>query len=134
VPIPTAPKLREILRLEAERTLGNDWVVRHENHFYQVEAHNQRYPPAESKVTVCEWEDGTLEIQYWGRKLIWHAITERPAKPEVVAKTPQRPGTPAAAHMPKHPWRRNYQGTQARGSLSPAAGARLPVPLASAPP
>ncbi len=34
--MPAASKLREIFRLEAERTLGNDWVDRHENHFYQV--------------------------------------------------------------------------------------------------
>ena len=37
-PMPSATKLREIFRMETERTLGNDWVVRHENHFYQVEA------------------------------------------------------------------------------------------------
>ena len=41
LPAPCTQQLREIFRLETERTLGNDCVVRHENHLYQVEAHSQ---------------------------------------------------------------------------------------------
>ena len=38
LPLPGARRLDEIFRLETERMMGNDWVVRHENRFYQVEA------------------------------------------------------------------------------------------------
>lgn len=131
--LPAATKLREIFRLETERTLGNDWVVRHENRFYQVEARSRNHAPAKSKVTVCEWEDGTKEIQYRGRKLSWHAIQERPGTPEVVVKKPHRQGTPTAAHMPNHPWRRSYQDMQARGSAG-RIKAQFSVASASAPP
>jgi hypothetical protein len=62
LPMPGAKRLREIFRLETERVLGNDWVVRHENRFYPVEGQSRSYAPAKSKVTVCEWEDGTREI------------------------------------------------------------------------
>src|SRR3977135_235076 len=34
LPAPGAQQLREILRLETERVLANDWVVRHENRLY----------------------------------------------------------------------------------------------------
>jgi hypothetical protein len=131
LPVPSVTKLREIFRMETERTLGNDWVVRHENHFYQVEARNHAL--AKSKVTVCEWEDGTVEIHYRGRKLTWHAIQERPAKPEGAAKKPYRPRTPAAAHLPNHPWRRSYQDMKALGSQG-EAGAQFSVASTSAPP
>ena len=43
--MPKAHKLREIFRLETERTLSNDWVVRHENRFYQVEAKSRNHAP-----------------------------------------------------------------------------------------
>ena len=132
LPMPSATKLREIFRLETERTLGNDWVVRHENRFYQVEAQSRNHAPAKSKVTVCEWEDGTVEIHYRGRKLSWHAVAERPAKPEVAAKKRHRPSTPAAAPMPNHPWRRSYQDMKALGSADSVA--RFSVASASAPP
>lgn len=132
LPMPSATKLREIFRLETGRTLGNDWVVRHENHFYQVEAQSRNHAPAKSKVTVCEWEDGTIEIHYQGRKLSWRLITERPAKLEVVASKPRRPVTPAAADMPNHPWRRSYQDRKPVGA--PAERDSFSVASASASP
>ena len=132
LPMPSATKLREIFRLETERTLGNDWVVRHDNHFYQVEAQNRNHAPAKSKVTVCEWEDGTIEIHYRGGKLSWTLLPERPAKPEVVTQNRSRPVTPAAP-LPNHPWRRSYQDMQALASPD-GAEARFSVASASAPP
>ena len=69
LPLPGAQRLREIFRLETERVLGNDWVVRHDNHFYQVENQSRNHAPAKGKVTVCEWQDGSMEIHYRGRKL-----------------------------------------------------------------
>ena len=132
--IPGAKRLREIFRLETERVLGNDWVVRHENRWYQVDGQSRNYAPAKSKVTVCEWEDGTKEIPYRGRKLTHHEIQERPGKPEVAPAKRRRPFTPAAAHMPNHPWRRSYQDMQARGSPQAGAGTPLSVGSPSAPP
>lgn len=111
LPMPGVRRRREIFRLETERVLGNDWVVRHENRFYQVEGQSHRHAPAKSTVVLCEYEDGALEIQYRGRKLQWHAIEVRPRKPEVLAQR-RKSHTPAAAHIPNHPWRRSYQDMQ----------------------
>jgi hypothetical protein len=127
LPMPQAQQRREIFRLETERSLGNDWVVRHENRFYQVEAQIRNHTPAKSKVTVCEWEDGTLEIHYRGRKLAHHEIVERPRKPEVVAGKPRRLVTRPA--KPDHPWRSGYQG---RHPAPAAAGSGARISMASA--
>jgi len=134
LPMPSAKQLREIFRLETERVLGNDWVVRHENRFYQVESQNRHYAPAKSKVTVCEWEDGTIEIHYRGRKLLYREIPQRPVKPETVVSKQRRQITPPAARMPNHPWRRSYQDMKALGSPAGRRGERIPVASASAVP
>jgi hypothetical protein len=133
LPTARANQLREIFRLETERRLGNDWVVRHDNRFYQVEGQSRNYAPAQSKVVVCAWEDGAMEIHYRGRKLSFHEIPERPQKSKPVKRS-RRPHTPAAAHMPDHPWRRSYRDMQVRGAPSRAAVGPISVASASAPP
>src|ERR1700680_5071563 len=72
LPAPTVRRQQEIFRLETERTLGNDWVIRHDNRFHQVEGSSRNYAPAKSRVTVCEWEAGRLELNYRGRKMSFH--------------------------------------------------------------
>jgi transposase len=114
LPAPGAKRRREIFRLETERVLGNDWVVRQENRLYQVERQSRHHAPSKSRVTVCEWEDGSVEIQYRGQKLKWHQIEPLPATPEVAKRKPRKPSTPPAAHMPDHPWRKRYQDMQPR--------------------
>ncbi len=69
LPGPGARALRAMLRLETERVLSNDWVVRHANCIYQVERQSQHHAPAKSKVMVCEWEDRSMEIQYRGAEV-----------------------------------------------------------------
>jgi hypothetical protein len=133
LPAPSARRLREIFRLETERVLGNDWVIRHDNRFYQVEGDSARYAPAKSKVLVCEWEDGSMEIHYRGRKLSCHEITERPGKP-AAAQSTRRPSTAPPAPPPNHPWRRGYQDMQALGSPRSAPGAAISLTSASASP
>jgi transposase len=133
LPMPGARQRREIFRLETERVLGNDWVVRHHNRFYQVERQSRVHAPAQSTVVVCEWEDGAVEIQYRGQKLQWHEIEERPGKPEVAAPKRRKQSTPAAAHMPNHPWRRSYQNMQPRPAIRAESGL-VSGASASAPP
>jgi transposase len=133
LPAPGARQRREIFRLETERVLGNDWVVRHDNRFYQVERRSRLHAPAQSAVLVCEWEDGSIEIQYRGQKLPWHEIEERPRKPEVVAQKRRRQSTPAATHMPNHPWRRSYQDMQPRPPIR-SSGELISRASTSAPP
>jgi transposase len=73
---PSAMELREVFRLESERVIGNDWVVRYDNRLFQVQAQSRRWAPAQGKVVVCQWQDGTIEIEYRGRKLPWKEILD----------------------------------------------------------
>lgn len=109
---PSKRALDEFFRIETERTLGNDWVVRHNNRFYQVKRESS-YAPVRSKVTICEWEDGRLEIRYRSKRLAYEEIAERPAKgaeSAVLAHGHHPPQPPAA----NHPWRQAYQQMRPR--------------------
>jgi hypothetical protein len=85
---PSAAQLREVFRLESERVLSNDWVVRYDNRLFQVQAQSRKYAPAQGKVVVCEWEDGTVEIEYRGRKLPWKEIFSAPPRSSGVPAGP----------------------------------------------
>jgi len=82
--VPSAAELRVVFRLETERVIGNDWVVRYDNRFFQVQAQSRKWAPAQGKVVVCEWQDGTVEIEYRGQKLPWKEILS--AGPRVSAE------------------------------------------------
>ena len=115
LPGPEAKKCREVFRLETERLLDNDWVVRHDNKFYQVERQSVVYAPAKSTVVVCEWEDGALEAHYRGQKLKWHEIEGRPAKAPKVDTKRRKQVAPPAATMENHPWRKGYRDIKPLG-------------------
>ena len=86
LPVPRGLALDDVFRLEFEHTLGRDWVVRHDNRFFQV--HRQsRYAPARSQVLVCESEDGRVTIEYRGQQLGFEEIA--PPRPPVSAVLPR---------------------------------------------
>jgi len=106
-----AAELEEVFHLETRRILGNDWVVRHENHYYQVLAQSRNYAPAKSQVTVCEWEDGRVQIRYRDREVRWQEIpgpvqSEPPRETKVVKLKPFKPKA-------DHPWRQGYMASGA---------------------
>jgi len=90
LPSPGARKLAKIFHLETDRVLSNDWVVQHDNRFYQVERQSQHHAPAKGKVRVCEEEAGNLEILYREQKLKWKEIAARPVSGKRVKATPAR--------------------------------------------
>jgi hypothetical protein len=108
-PAPRAVELEEVFHLESGRVIGNDWVVRHDNRYFQVQAQARHYAPAKGKVTVCEWEDGRLQICYRGRAVAWEEIPgpvpAEAARPREAQAKKQKPPTPKA----DHPWRQNYR-------------------------
>ena len=103
----------KVFRLESVRTISDDWVVRYENRFFQLEALSRRYAPAKGRVMVCEARDGRLMIEYRGRALRWQEIPS-PAKPR--GEQAMAPGTSGLVQAPPrakrkwvppadHPWR-----------------------------
>jgi hypothetical protein len=100
-----APKPQEldgVFCLETERSISNDWVVRYENRWFQLERSSD-YPPRQAKVTVCKWEDERIEVRYQGKARLHHEIAP-PRPPMVIAENkPPRPSRwkPTA----DHPWK-----------------------------
>ena len=95
---PSRAELDEVFRLESERVIGNDWVVRYENRFLQVKRQGRHYAPAKAKVVVCEWEDGRLEIHYRGQKVEWEEIVKQPQPRE--AEQPRTGGETLRGNAP----------------------------------
>lgn len=119
---PTARELEQVFCLESERSISNDWVVRYENRYLQLERSSD-YPPRKAKVTVCEWEDGRLEIRYQGKARAHREIAAPPRQP-VAVRLVDKPPRPSGWKPPSsHPWRsalrRGAAMMQATASASP---------------
>jgi hypothetical protein len=141
---PRAAELDRIFRLESERTISEDWVVRYDNRFFQLQPQSRHYAPAQGKVLVCEGRHGRMAIEYRGRALRWQEIPA-PARPGALAaggpSKPQRIAVSTAKRkwvpLANHPWReaaRRAVEKQARRASRRAAVAKpssLALPCAS---
>ncbi len=129
---PTARELHQIFRLETERTISNDWVIRHEGRYLQLQPGNRRYGPTKSKALVCEWEDETMEVYYRGERMAFTTI------PGPVQK-PCPPRAPAArvvvVRKPKkdHPWQRSYKNMKAWIPKTAIAGPLVGIRTSASP-
>jgi transposase/head-tail adaptor len=107
VKAPSKRELDAIFRLEYERVISNDWVVRYEGRWLQIQRES-RYAPAGSRVTVSVGGQGDLKVSYRGRPVVWEEIPaplprklDRPAKAEPI----EIRKTPTAAAV-EHPWKK----------------------------
>jgi transposase len=97
--VPAGVKLNEVFSLEYERSVNNDWVVRHDNRFLQLETPEVR---PRSKVTVRILRNGRMEILQEGKRLRWHECEGTPVRSKSKVNRKRRPkGRPPAAD---HPW------------------------------
>ena len=124
---PEARELREIFRLETERTISNDWVIRHEGRSLQLQPSHRRYGPTRSKALVCEWEDQAMEVYYRGERMAFtelHEPVRRTSEPHSLAVRAIRVRKPKK----DHPWRQSYQNMRPRvsnqGMAAPLVGIR----------
>jgi len=139
---PRAKELDRIFRLESERTISNDGVVRYQNRWFQLEPQSRHGVAAQDRVLVCEGRYGSMAIEYRGRALRWQEIPA-PAKPSVAEGKPAveratEPKPPAAKRKwvppANHPWReaaRRGVQQRARKLAAVAARASLAWPCAS---
>ena len=108
---PSRNELQRIFRLETQRRIGNDWVVRHQGRFLQLQPKHRYYGPTQAKALVCEWEDGTTEVYYRGEPLAYQELAEPPSKHKVEDNAKDTVAWLAKARKPSqdHPWRRDYR-------------------------
>ncbi len=105
---PRGLRLDTVFRLEEERTVSNDWVVRYDSRLFQLERQSGQ-APARSTVRVCEDAAGGIEIRY--RDQVMRATEIVPgaaAAPVVSAPSPRVKAPVRNARRPSadHPWRR----------------------------
>jgi len=139
---PSVAELDAIFRLETERGVSNDWVVRYHGRFLQL------LPPRccdgpRANALVYESQDGKLEVQYRGESLAWEEISASPQAKEAQATPTVH--VPYARPRPKpsreHPYRQGYRDrmrlirekVQQRAAAARAAGGASATPSGSAP-
>ncbi len=130
---PTAEQLGRILRLEHERTVSNDWVIRHHGRWFQLERGGGPYAPRQRKVMVSESEDGSLEIRYDGEKLGWQELTGSPPKRAVAVEKTRRIARRPPVQAEDHPWRKRYAEMKVRPPTMAAETRLLRVPSVASP-
>jgi transposase len=132
---PCARELDRIFRLETERTVSEDWVVRYGNRFFQLQRQSGNHAPARSQVLVCEGRHGGLAIEYRGRPLRCREIAA-PTKPQVLDPPAHaaRPRVPISVKKRKwappanHPWNQDvHREVLKRASKLAAATASRPL-------
>jgi hypothetical protein len=114
-PLLATHKLEQILSLRTERTLLNDFTLRHSNKFLQVLEHQPvRIRPGD-KVEVEIRLDGSTHLRFERAYLNFKSIGKRPYRPQLVAQ-PSRgkqyddPRTKGVGSKPSkdHAWRRLF--------------------------
>ena len=130
---PGQTALDRIFCLERERTISEDWVVRYENRFFQLQPESRNYAPAKAKVVVWERPDGQMGIEYRGRAVQWREIAAplRPLAQEkttpTVAKAAKKKWVPPA----NHPWREAARRQMARKAVGAAQQRSWALPSAA---
>ncbi len=133
---PGASELDKVFRLESERSISEDWVVRYENRFFQLEAESRNYAPAKGKVVVWERPDGQMGIEYRGRAVRWREIAApaRPAIQQSRAPSTAKVGKPRWVPPADHPWREAARRQRASKAWEQEAGKGRSWALPSASP
>jgi hypothetical protein len=57
--------------------------------------------------TVCEWEDGAVEMHYRGERMDYEDLVERPRAVQVAPRAPVKQVRSKSAQ--EHPWRQGYE-------------------------
>ena len=64
-PLPDGLDLTKVFCREESRRIGNDWVVRYSNRFFQV-SRQSNLPPSKGAITIQEHLDGSIHLIYRG--------------------------------------------------------------------
>ncbi|MEA3306897.1 MAG: ISNCY family transposase [Elusimicrobiota bacterium] len=109
-PLLKSHKLEEIFTLKTERTLHNDFTVRFNNNFFQIEKEQSVRIRPKSKVMVEVRLDGSAHIKFKGVYLNFKPIKKLPYMPFYAGRTKLRETLKERTkqHIPpkNHPWRK----------------------------
>jgi hypothetical protein len=120
-PVPAGLVLEELLCVQEERVVGQDWCVRWHNRWLQIQATHEGLNLAGLRVLVKAKANGELLIDYRQQRLSHREIASRPVAVKARTVINNRIWKPPA----NHPWKAGPVGWSVpRVSLAPAAPAR----------
>ena len=99
-------KLEQILSLQEQRVVPNDWTVSWCNRHFQLDAAHHRLSLAKKRIDVYELLNGTIMLRHRGLALKWVELTERPSRKRPKPATQKASGKPPRRPSERHPWRR----------------------------
>jgi len=105
-PVPASVNLADVFCFEEQRTLANDWTLRHHNRYYQIARNNKPLPKPKNKILMRWRLDGELVLLYKGKPLRYQRLTPRQyekASRKTAVAEPEKP-TPSGKGSP---WRQN---------------------------
>jgi len=106
----TKEDLERVFTLQEQRNLSKNLTLQYKNVVYQIQTSRPSYAMRKASVTVCENNQGKIEILYKGKSLEYTIYQEQQRQAEVVSskdidnklKKPYKPGK-------NHPWRKYGQ-------------------------
>lgn len=122
-PVDAGVVLEEVLCVAEQRVVGNDWCVRWNNRWLQIDARHAALNLPGRKVVVKQRGDGVLLVLRGGERLTFTELRARPVKGrQRKAVVNNRRYKPPATH----PWNRGIADRAAapRGTLAPATPTR----------
>ncbi|WP_425613684.1 ISNCY family transposase [Anatilimnocola sp. NA78] len=103
--VPQELDLCRVLAVHEERVVQNDWTIRWQNSFLQLDRKSGLQP--QDRLTVCEQLDGHVRLFADDRELLWSPVrseASRPRKP-VAARTGPTGSSQGQKPAANHPWR-----------------------------
>lgn len=101
--LPDGADLLDIFCFEETRQVQNDWTVRYRNRFYQIKRESQTCPKAKEDVVMRERLDGSLQMLYREKSVVYESLPERPTANALQSATCQtaKQGDSLATVRPK---------------------------------
>jgi hypothetical protein len=95
--------LDAIFCIEEERSLSEDWIVRYNNSYYQLDR-KSRTPPTVRSVKIRHYLNGEMHISYRNQESTYVSLDQLPPRE---SKKSETPGVRKPRHKPgpNHPWR-----------------------------
>ena len=107
VPVPKSTDLDSVFSKQHRRRVGNDFVVRYDNRFFQIEKEQSVSILRKDYVIVEDRLDGSIEMRL-ERRDEYLRIKELPERPKKVCKKQIIPANTRKKYIPPkdHPWRK----------------------------
>ena len=79
-PGPGRAELDRVFRLETERWVSNDWVVRHHNRYLQLQPTRRQRRSLHAKAVLLESEQSDIEVCYGGETMAFTELSGAPSR------------------------------------------------------